>query len=655
MSLRLIFVTFLLWSLAINQSFGQQIADFTFDDKSNEPASLLINRIGEDAISINPNARSDGEGVYTIVDQDNPDVDQNIDLKIPRNLLSGYPSIYLEWEFRCQEDYAWLINGGDNYHSGIYHDDTRGFNIRYYTQANPDAEPTFFHTEFNAPQIPPLERDKVYTVVFHYNQDEGIAYLLVDDEEIWRSTDHFDATPGEELYWHTQEDNLTVGYGMNGDGSTIPSLYRFRIYEQPCPDMEVPDVDEGGTTQEVCPGETATLKVMGGEEGNYRWYESQNAYDPIAGATASEFTTGELNESTSFFVSYTDGDCESDRLEIRVDVIEPPSPPEVEGEPVWRCTPGVLTLEVSGGTDGNYRWYESEDATTPISDAVDSRLTTGHLSQNTTFYVATAGGKCESDRVPVEALIYSLPAKPADQEIPPLCGPGEVVIELDNINPQHQYRWYSQPDANMPLDENNEGRLVIEASQDTVIYVRSSNGYCESEPAAISIRVNPLPQIEAGPDTTILRGQRITLEAETGNYAFHWEPHESLDDPNASQPTVTPEFTHIYVLTATTDNGCEVSDTVTVYVIDDFPVPNAFSPNDDGRNDLWEIPNIENYPNCRVVVFNRWGNQVFSSDGYTEPWDGTNRGKPLANGTYYYIIQLNNEREAVKGSVLIIR
>lgn len=652
MSLRLIIVTLLLWGLAINQSFGQTIADFNFDDTSDEPFSLQINRVGKDAISINENARSDGEGVYTLVDQSNPDEHQNIDLIISKDMVSDYPSLYMEWEFRCQEENAWLINGGDSYHSGIFHHDQLGFNIRYYTQGNPGDEPTFYHTNFSPPQIPPLERDVKYRVGFYYSQDEGIAYLFIDGQEVWRSTSHFPATPGEALYWNTEEELLKVGAGMDGEASTIPSLYRFRIMEQPCPDIEMPALVQAETTIEVCMDEPAMLKVSGGEEGNYRWYESENATEPLNGAVGSEFTSPPLAESRSYFVSVVEENCESERLEIPVEVISAPDPPQVEA--ARRCGPGELILKASGSSDSNYRWYDREQADTPIPGAENSEFATGPLSQNKTYYVSIAGPRCESEPVAVEAVIEPEPARPADQELS-RCGPGEVEISLDDINSQYLYRWYSQPGGNTPQHENNEGTFTVTVSQDTTIYVRSSNGLCESESATIQINVLPLPDIDAGPDTTILKGQSIELQARLGNYSFRWEPHESLEDPKSANPTVTPEFTHVYVVTATTDDGCELSDKVTVYVIDDFPVPNAFSPNNDGINDNWEIPNIETYPDCRVLIFNRWGNQVFSSDGYTEPWDGTDNGNPLPSGTYYYTIQLSNERELIKGSVVIMR
>ncbi len=82
---------------------------------------------------------------------------------------------------------------------------------------------------------------------------------------------------------------------------------------------------------------------------------------------------------------------------------------------------------------------------------------------------------------------------------------------------------------------------------------------------------------------------------------------------------------------------------------------NAFSPNGDGKNEEWHIRGIQAYPNCVVKVFNTWGNQVFSSKGYTQPWDGTYNGKTLPAGTYYYIIELEPGGKTYSGSVNIVK
>jgi gliding motility-associated-like protein len=84
-------------------------------------------------------------------------------------------------------------------------------------------------------------------------------------------------------------------------------------------------------------------------------------------------------------------------------------------------------------------------------------------------------------------------------------------------------------------------------------------------------------------------------------------------------------------------------------------VPNAFTPNGDGVNDKWTIKYIENYPNCTIDIFHRWGGKVFSSVGYGVQWDGRSKGTDLPPGTYYYIINLKNGLSPMAGWVAILK
>jgi gliding motility-associated-like protein len=110
-----------------------------------------------------------------------------------------------------------------------------------------------------------------------------------------------------------------------------------------------------------------------------------------------------------------------------------------------------------------------------------------------------------------------------------------------------------------------------------------------------------------------------------------------------------------YTLTAVGQGNCTATDQLTVRILKQIEVPNAFSPNGDGINDRWAIPNLADYPGSKVEVFNRWGQQIFLSYGYNSPWDGSYLGKPLPLATYYYIITLNNGFAPVTGSVTIIK
>lgn len=137
--------------------------------------------------------------------------------------------------------------------------------------------------------------------------------------------------------------------------------------------------------------------------------------------------------------------------------------------------------------------------------------------------------------------------------------------------------------------------------------------------------------------------------------------YESEQDPDPVQINSTGIFTvHVaqsgafYVSSGNGD--CQSTrTTVKVVVNSDFVVPNVFTPNGDGINDVWEIKNIENYPNVRLSVYNRYGSLVYTSRKYTVPFNGTSRGKELPAGAYMYVLQLTPDCEKIKGVVSIIR
>src|SRR5690606_23277766 len=115
-----------------------------------------------------------------------------------------------------------------------------------------------------------------------------------------------------------------------------------------------------------------------------------------------------------------------------------------------------------------------------------------------------------------------------------------------------------------------------------------------------------------GEDVTIIQGNTVELRGSGGD-TYVWEPAESLNNPNIANPIARPDETTTYTVTVSTQEGCTATDQVTVTVIPAIIVPNAFTPNRDRVNELWEIENIENYPEVRVEIFNRWGNLVFTS------------------------------------------
>jgi len=168
---------------------------------------------------------------------------------------------------------------------------------------------------------------------------------------------------------------------------------------------------------------------------------------------------------------------------------------------------------------------------------------------------------------------------------------------------------------------------------------------------------------------SIFQPDKIVIETEVSNDTLNVAVsggtpviQYSLD---GSQLVISGFFTGLdegeHTIIVTDGNSCTAD---TIILIDTIPGPaptlpvtiyDAFSPNDDLKNDVWNIGNIDLFPNCVIKIYNTWGKLVFESDGYHEPWDGKHDGKDLPAGTYYYIIDLGEGNDKFTGTVNIVK
>ncbi len=166
--------------------------------------------------------------------------------------------------------------------------------------------------------------------------------------------------------------------------------------------------------------------------------------------------------------------------------------------------------------------------------------------------------------------------------------------------------------------------------------------------------------ISAGNDTSIKQGETITLMAspKDSSLQYVWWSSSSLVNYNTSfNPDVSPLLTSNFMLTITDEFGCKYIDYVKVEVIpsEDLVFYNSISPNGDGDNDVWFIGNLEKYPDNRVQIFNRYGQEVYSAVNYKNNWNGKYLGNDLPGGTYYYIFDAKTNNKIFKGFLTIFR
>lgn len=197
----------------------------------------------------------------------------------------------------------------------------------------------------------------------------------------------------------------------------------------------------------------------------------------------------------------------------------------------------------------------------------------------------------------------------------------------------------------------------ITAQNNTDYTLTVVRGICQQK-AVLNVKVKPSPVIDAGPDQTIVQGDvtQLAATAPAGNY--NWSPTNGLNSGSVLNPSAMPSATTTYKLSVTA-GGCTASDEVTVHVESFCLKPmEAFTPNNDGINDFWLLTTGNCLKQAKVDVFNRYGAIVYHSDDYKNNWNGSYQGKPLPDGTYYYIVTgtlINNKAYYLRGNVTILR
>jgi gliding motility-associated-like protein len=171
---------------------------------------------------------------------------------------------------------------------------------------------------------------------------------------------------------------------------------------------------------------------------------------------------------------------------------------------------------------------------------------------------------------------------------------------------------------------------------------------------SVYLTVNQLPGASLGSDTTVCSSSILLTAGDGSGSYYQW----STGAITSSIVVNDDGSTQVIWVQVTDDNGCINSDTIKILSCNTLQsdIPNAFTPNGDGDNDKWIVEKLASFSNARVEVFDRWGRLVFKSvDGMTDGWDGTSRGKSLPMDSYYYIINLNDGSEPLRGTVTIIR
>lgn len=180
--------------------------------------------------------------------------------------------------------------------------------------------------------------------------------------------------------------------------------------------------------------------------------------------------------------------------------------------------------------------------------------------------------------------------------------------------------------------------------------------------AAIGPLIRPLPAITLhAADTVIIFGQKVQLEAiaDSSVTSYQWTPAATLSNPSIADPVASPEANTLYQVSALGSDGCSAKAAIEIKVYKTLKMPNAFTPNGDGRNDIFGVPPSLQITVLNFSVYNRWGDRVFSTTGSTRGWDGRLNNQPQPAGVYVwqleYVDELTGRPASASGTVTLIR
>lgn len=240
----------------------------------------------------------------------------------------------------------------------------------------------------------------------------------------------------------------------------------------------------------------------------------------------------------------------------------------------------------------------------------------------------------------------------------PYISDGRISVVTSGGNPAYSY---SLNGAGFQVGSVFNG---LERNSYTVS-VRDANG-CTKD-TLVTVGAQPQLTFTIEPrDSVITFGETLQFTVVTNNYpydwmnSFSWTPAEGLSCTDCLNPVFSGYSGNTYTLNISYNNGvCTASDMVTVYTENDLNlyVPNAFSPDDNGKNDILYVFG-KSINSIEFRVFNRWGEKVFESNNLWIGWDGTYRGMKMPPGVYTYYVTVNyltGKTVQKSGSITLIR
>jgi gliding motility-associated-like protein len=467
----------------------------------------------------------------------------------------------------------------------------------------------------------------------------------------------------------------------NGCSNTNPSK-TFTVSQ-----IALPITNYTLSGETACQGTDATLNMSGSELGiTYKVYKQGIPRTQIGSFTGngSALNTTLLSSKLSSGKTIIEVDamgCAAATLSDTANIVQIGSIAAISGETtICDNFSGIdklaYTFTPIPGVS-KYQWSISGGSVTGTGNTASVDLSTGKAGENYTLSVMAVlanNSLCVNSTASLsihEVASYGLDTLVISEDS--ICVGVPILVSIKGRSAEGYQHWHFPAGASVEKTSllDSTAFIVTANTSDKISVMPTHRCNVLIEALSKNLVVYQIPIVSAGteqkfngfPTAAKLSGTHLNPENGVA-YQYLWtntKGSASITSPTSVSTAILPKDVEtMYTLTVKTPNEASCSASASTSVKFEIVVtpPLIFSPNEDNKNDLWEITELEFFPDATVEIFNQWGTKVFSkSKGYfAEPWDGKSDGVQVPIATYYYVITPNKPGYASKaGAVTVVR
>lgn len=408
----------------------------------------------------------------------------------------------------------------------------------------------------------------------------------------------------------------------NSDGCTDDTTIAVNVFE--------PYSIDAGNDVDICINDSVSLSVVSKDTMmNFVWQPGKFLSDSTTSSPSASPTV-----TTTYTVTGTDrnGCTVSDNIVVTVNLL----PPVSAGEEAKMCLGSPIKLSASGAVQ--YDWEPKPSIITGANTANPLVFPT----DTAYFYVTGTDSKgCSAkDSVRVNVL-KSFKTKVSNDTC--VCLGKSVRLSAGDSS-GYIYKWFTSQQGGLS-ETNTCCPLASPTVSSTYTVIVADELRCYNDTQNVEVCIYPSPRVDAGKDEVLLSGTSVKLNAvnlnEPGAGVYTWIPDSTLSCSDCQSPVAHPLVHTTYTVTLADRNGCIAKDSMVVSVSCNeqvFLIPNAFTPNGDGKNDYFMIQ-AEGVTQFHLTIRNRWGEVVFETKDLKQGWDGKVKGKMADPNVFIYQLE----------------